>query len=345
MSILRVTRLQGIPQTNLEITVPATNRLIVSGELLTNQIQSSSGVPIWSVNSGGDISSDGSISSSSGIITCNQLGVTGSLNLPTWTTSTRPTANLVAGLLGYNTELNSFDVWDGTKWATPIIGTQSNPATSASEISATGNRVDGNYWYRPTGYGGSAIQLYTNFSNAPTGRGYVLVARGRESTDWWNNSGQNITSLLSTNLDTNTPIAVVPSDFANRLIGGNWNTMRFLTNRRNGGDSWLFGGTSSTSFSWTYFQQSASSVSATAQRYNGLWLSGGLNTNWGSGTNWTDTLNNGGANDCQRVFTWSWGGHGSWQGWSGGSTCTPAGSFQVGGEGHALQLVNCYIEC
>ena len=344
MSTLKVTKLQGIPQSNLEITVPTTNTLIVSGELLTNQLQSSSGISIWSVDPSGNISIGGSISSSSGAISCNQLGISGFFNLPTWTTSTRPTTNLVVGLLGYNTQLNSFDVWNGSAWAEATVGTESNPATSAAQISATGNRVDGNYWYRPTG-ATSAIQLYTNFTNAPTGKGYVLVARGRESTDWWNNAGQNTTSLLSTNLDTNTPIAVAPSDFVNRLIGQNWNTMRFLTNRRNGGDSWLFGGTTSTTFSWSYFQQSASSVSATAQRYNGLWLSGGLNTNWGSGTNWTDTLNYGGGNDCQRTFTWSWGGHGSWQGWSGGSSCTPGGSFTVGGEGHAIQLVNCYVEC
>lgn len=121
MSTLKVTRLQGIAQTNLEITIPSTNRLVVTGEFLANQIQSSSGVPIWSVDTSGNISIGGSISSSSGIISSNQLGVSGSFNIPTWTTSTRPTSNLVPGLIGYNTQLNSFDVWDGTSW--PILET------------------------------------------------------------------------------------------------------------------------------------------------------------------------------------------------------------------------------
>ena len=121
--------------------------------------------------------------------------------------------------------------------------------------------------------------------------------------------------------------------------------MRFITNRINGGDSWLFVGTTSTTFSWTYFQQSASTVNATATKYNSLFLSGGVALNWGSGVSWTDTLNYGGGNNCDRTFTWSWAGHGPYQGWSGGSSCTPAGSFQNGGEGHSIQLVNCYVEC
>jgi hypothetical protein len=350
MSILRVAKLEGITQTNFEITVPSTHKLIVAGILRSDSIQNTSGVNIWSPDASGNVTIGGNIVATNGTVTANILTATGRVNLPTWTTATRPTTNLVNGVFGYNIDTGiGLEVYVNGQWQTLIQATPglsaSNPATSAAQISTSGTRTDGNYWYKPSGYTGSAIQLYTNFTNAPAGKGYVLVARGRESTDWWNNNGQNTGALLSTNLDTNTPIAVVPSDFVNRLIGGNWNTMRFLTNRRNGGDSWLFGGTTSTTFSWTYFQQSASSVSATAQRYNGLWLTGGLNTNWASGTQWTDTLNNGGSNDCQRTFTWSWSGHGSWQGWSGGSSCTPAGSFQVGGEGHALQLVNCYVEC
>jgi hypothetical protein len=223
--------------------------------------------------------------------------------------------------------------------------TEDRAAPSASHLVSLGITQDGNYWYKPTTYTGSAIQLYTNFTNAPAGKGYVLVARGRESTDWWNNSGQNTSALTSSSLNVNTPIAVLPSTFVDGLIGGNWNTMKFLTNRVNGADSWLFTGTTSTTFSWTYFQQSGSSVSASAQKYSGLWLSGSLALNWASGIYWTDTLNYGGGNDCDRTFTWSWGGHGVYQGWSGGSSCTPAGSFQNTTEGHAIQLVNCYVQC
>jgi hypothetical protein len=348
MSILRVARIEGSSMTDFEIKIPQSHKLITLGTLRTDKIQNLSGVDIWNPDSSGNVNLNTNITVSgtvSGTVECSNR-----LNIPIWTTSTRPSTNLVNGVLGFNTDTGvGLEVYFNGNWQKVIQdipgSSSSNPATSASQISATGNRADGNYWYKPSGYTGSAIQCYTNFTNAPAGKGYVLVARGRESTDWWNTNGQNTGALTSSSLDTNTPIAVAPNTFVNGLIGGNWNTMRFLTNRRNGGDSWLFGGTTSTSFSWTYFQQSASSVSATAQRYNGLWLTSGLNLNYGSGTNWTDTLNYGNGNDCQRTFTWSWGGHGSWQGWSGGSSCTPSGSFQSGGEGHALQLVNCYIEC
>jgi hypothetical protein len=217
-------------------------------------------------------------------------------------------------------------------------------APSASYLSSIGIRADGDYWYLPPGQT-TPIQLYTVFSSAPDGKGYVLVARGRESTDWWNTSGQNTSALTSTSINTNTPIAVLSNSFVNSLINSQWNGMRFITNRINGGDSWLFVGTTSTTFSWTYFQQSASTVNATATKYNSLFLSGGVALNWGSGVHWTDTLNYGGGNNCDRTFTWSWAGHGPYQGWSGGSSCTPAGSFQNGGEGHSIQLVNCYVEC
>ena len=217
-------------------------------------------------------------------------------------------------------------------------------APSASHLSSIGIRVDGDYWYSPPGQT-TPIQLYTVFSSAPADKGYVLVARGRESTDWWNTSGQNTSALTSTSINTNTPIAVLSNSFVNSLINSQWNGMRFITNRINGGDSWLFVGTTSTTFSWTYFQQSASTVNATATKYNSLFLSGGVALNYGTGVHWTDTLNYGNGNNCDRTFTWSWGGHGTYQGWSGGSGCNPEGAFQNGGEGHSIQLVNCYVEC
>lgn len=228
-----------------------------------------------------------------------------------------------------------------------IIGlNRNNPAINAAQIRSTWNNApDGDYWYLPGGEI-TPIRCYTNFSNAPAGKGYVMVARGRESTDWWNTAGQNFTTgLYSTYKDTNTPISVAPNSFVNYLIGGNFNMMKMLVNRINQGDSWYFQGGTSTTFSWTYFQQSASSVSASATQYSGLFKSGTTLMNWSSNVYWTDTLNYGGGNNCDRTFTWNWSGHGSYQGWSGGSSCNPSGSFQVGSEGHSIQLVNCFIEC
>jgi len=280
---------------------------------------------------------------SSSKLTSTNVNISGGLILPVYDSD--PGDGSVSEIAYVN---GQFKYYKNGKWLfinDAGAGTSSSsPALNAAEIRNSGVSTDGNYWYKPTG-ATTAIELYTNFSNAPAGKGYVLVARGRESLDWWNTTGQNTGQLLISNLTTNTPISVLPNTFVNGLINSQWNGMRFITNRMNSLDSWLFVGTTTTTFSWTYFAQSGSSVAATAQKYNNSWLSGGLALNWGSGTNWTDTLNYGGGNNCDRTFTWSWGGHGSWQGWSGGSTCTPAGSFQVGGEGHAIQLVNCYVEC
>jgi len=226
------------------------------------------------------------------------------------------------------------------------IGTVDSPAFNASELISNGITTNGNYYIQPSGYSGDPIQTYVNFSNAPTGKGYVLVARGRESTDWWNTNGQNFTTgLLEASLSVNTAIAVAPNTFVNNLIGGNWNSMKMLTNRINSSDSLYIEGTTSTTFSWARFNESPSTVSATLTRYNSQWKGGGTSYTLSNSTAWTDTYNNSPSNDCTRTFTWSWVGHGSWQGWSGGQNCAPAGSFQNSGEGHAIQLVNVYIEC
>lgn len=224
-----------------------------------------------------------------------------------------------------------------------VLSTQ--PALNAAQIKAANpNVTDGNYWYQPTGTS-TPILCYTNFSSASTGKGFVLVARGRESLDWWNNAGQNTSALTFDNLNTNTPIAVASSDFVNGLIGSQWSGMRLLCNRINIPDSWLFTGVTNTTFSWAYWNQSPSSVSVTSQRYTGLNMTGSLDLNYSSSTQFTDTLNLGGGNNCQRSFTWTWGSHGGYQGWSGGSSCNPTGNFQAGSEGHSINLVNVYVEC
>jgi len=271
------------------------------------------------------------------------------VRVPIYTTAQRDAISPSAetGLIIFNSTIGNLQVYNGTAWVailqTPGL-TAGSPAVNAAQIRTAGITTNGNYWYQPAGQT-APIQLYTQFTNAPAGKGYVLVARGRESTNWWNTNGQNTNALTSASLDTNTPIAVLSNSFVNGLIGNQWNGMRFISNRRNGGDSWIFVGTTTTTFSWTYFQQNASSVNATAVQYNGLFLTGGARLTYGSGNRWTDTLAYGNGNNCDRTFTWSWSGHGSWQGWSGGSACTPAGSFQNGSEGHAIQLVNCYVEC
>lgn len=52
--------------------------------------------------------------------TYGKLAVEGTLKVPTWTESTKPTTNLVVGQIGYNTELLISEIWTGeeTGWST-----------------------------------------------------------------------------------------------------------------------------------------------------------------------------------------------------------------------------------
>jgi hypothetical protein len=286
---------------------------------------------------------------------------TGFLGLPSGTTAQRP-ASPTAGMIRYNTTLSTIEFYNGSAWAnyTTILGlTESAPAANAAEIlTYYPNATDGDYWYKPNGYG-SAIKCYTNFSNAPSGKGYVMIARGRESTDWWNNAGQNTGNdgLAASNLTTNTPIAVSPATFVDALIGGRWDMLKMLLNRRNAGDSFYFEGRTATSaFNWSSFNANSSDRTTTVKKYSNLFRVGTLQFDIPETTLWTDTLSTSGygvGNSCDRTFTWTWAGHQSpggtqFQGWSGGSSCTPAGSIQVrttDPEGHAIQLVNVYVIC
>jgi len=244
----------------------------------------------------------------------------------------------------------------GITMPTILLGASRDYPVSNASVLRQFTSTDGNYWYQPLNTDTQPVQLYTNFSNAPAGRGYVLIARGRESTDWWNSAGQNYsstsTTLTSASLNTNTPIAVLSDRFVNSLIG-NWRNMKLLVNRINGGDSWYLTGSSDGPFSWNWFRSNDGTnnqdraspslkVRTSASRYTSTFKQGTFSGTLDNANIDWDVLNN---NTCGRLFTWWWGGHGVYQGWSGGATCTPAGGFQTGTEGHFIQLVNCYMEC
>lgn len=270
---------------------------------------------------------------------------TGYFQLPVGTTAQRP-SSANTGMIRYNSTTLCLEAYAGETWQniTGAPGSIANPATSATQIkSAIGNlAVDGNYYYKPSGYSSSAIQCYTNFTNAPAGKGYVLVARGRESTDYWNAAGQNTTALLAANLTTNTPVAVAPGTFVSAL-GGNWSSMKILINRYYIGDSFYIQGTTSATFTWSVFNASPSSVAATLQRYTSNWKAGSLSYTATNTTGWTDQSPLG--NDCSRIFTWTWSSHGGYQGVSAGSSCTTSGTFQYSTEQHNIDLASFYVEC
>lgn len=182
MSVLKVAKLQGISQTNFEITIPSTHKLIILGSLKTNTIQNTSGVTIWNPDSNGNISISGNISSSSGTISANVLTASGRVNLPTWTSTTRPTTNLVNGIIGYNATISQLEVYSNGSWTAVAaggsnVGTQTNPASSGMVIKNAG-LPSGLYWIQPSGQ--TAYQMYVD--NTRNGGGWVLCATVRTST-------------------------------------------------------------------------------------------------------------------------------------------------------------------
>jgi hypothetical protein len=247
----------------------------------------------------------------------------------------------------------------GITMPTILLGTTRDYPVSNASVLRQFTSTDGNYWYLPLNTDTQPTQLYTNFTNATAGMGLVLIARGRESTDWWNSGGQNYsstsTTLTSAALNTNTPIAVLSDRFVNSLIG-NWRNMRMVVNRTTNGlnDSLYYVGTSDGPFSWNYFRSGSGTnvvdafnpstrVRTNVYRYTGTFRTGSLTAQTGDTQNWIDWYPTG-ANDCTRIFTATWSGHGgSWQGWSSGASCTSG--YTATGNGHTLQLVHCYMEC
>ena len=49
-----------------------------------------------------------------------------------------------------------------------------------------------------------------------------------------------------------------------------------------------------------------------------------------------------GCNCETRTFTWQWGGHGSYHGWSAGWSISQG--FMNGGEGHAIQFAQVWVK-
>ncbi len=77
-----------------------------------------------------------------------------------WTTATRPTENLVAGMFGYNTTLHLLEYWTGSAWApmgmaehthpgdqvTSAVANATNAVTATTANNIPTADVGGNIW-------------------------------------------------------------------------------------------------------------------------------------------------------------------------------------------------------
>lgn len=259
--------------------------------------------------------------------------------------------------------------WIGT---TPIsrtqteIGTQLNPATSGTQLFNAGY-PSGNYYIKPTSYSGTAKLLYVDNTNQ--GGGWVLIGKGRASTDdnggWFGteNDVGDQTGLLQANYLSG-GIHKVNSSFVNYLMNNTasgWNNNNannyLIINRRSdatdgyGGisDSAKIKVLSDSTFKWIrQFGRadtagSAGDATGYISRHPSYWLGGGTTYYYNNSQFIIDTLSGtpdsgSVANDATRYFQWHWGSHGSYHGWSAGSSITSG--LQNASEGHALQFVH-----
>jgi len=165
---------------------------------------------------------------------------TGALQVPAGTTAQRPTG--VTGMLRYNTtteELEAygsnnywFNVKDGKFQGEGDIGTASNPAYSGKQLKDLG-KSSGNYYIKPQGYSGSAIEAYVDMTT--NGGGWVLVAafplQHSGLTMSGNTSGLNESSVknYATTVPSNNSAAFYNKNFINYLFHQNANGSPYST--------------------------------------------------------------------------------------------------------------------
>jgi hypothetical protein len=106
------------------------------------------------------------------------------------------------------------------------------------------------------------------------------------------------------------------------------------------GDSFKIKVTSTNRFSWINQFGSANGgpdASGAITRYPSVWMEGVAS---GTASSFSDNYFTG-CNCDGRLFTWQWGGHGSYHGWSSGASETRG--FMNGGEAHAIQFVQLWL--
>ena len=246
-----------------------------------------------------------------------------------------------------------------------VEGPADGLTAATAGVSATQLMMDngytgtGNYFIKPQGYTGQAVQLWCDFTHV--GGGWALIGKGRQSNDYnggWfgTESAINTAGLLQANA-ANDGISKVSSEFVNYLMNGStsgWtnsspdnyliaNRITDATDNLGGvGDSWKIKITNESQFKWvnqfgaTGTDQQPHTGYGQVERRESLWLSGSRTQIWDN-IQVLDMYSAG--NDGTRLFTWHWGSHGEYHGWSAGAGAGNGYGFMNGGEGHAIQFV------
>jgi hypothetical protein len=121
--------------------------------LRIDELQSPTGNRVALFNSNGSVEQ----------ISVNSLLVNNNIKFPTWTTSTRPTANLQVGYSGFNTQTNQVEVYNGTAWVVFSNASKPNLPTgyriAMTFDSSSGGLLPGSTWTisQPNGTAGTFV--------------------------------------------------------------------------------------------------------------------------------------------------------------------------------------------
>jgi hypothetical protein len=236
--------------------------------------------------------------------------------------------------------------------------TELTAGTSASQLkSMNGYTGSGNYWLKPSSYPGPARRVWIEFDRS--GESYVLIGKGRQSNEinggWFGTDLElAVGGLLQENASA-AGISKLSGEFVNYLMNNtadgwdNSDVQNFMVANRidtatdgygGAGDSFKIKVTSSTRFTWVDQFGSANggpNGSGEITRYLTQWMTGTQMGPYARGLsdNYFD------CNCTSRLFTWQWGGHGSYHGWSSGQS--EWRGFVNAGEGHAIQFVQLWM--
>jgi len=96
---------------------------------------------------------------------------TGYLKPASGTTAQRP-GSPEAGMVRWNTTTSKLEGYNGSEWrnfSLTTLGTSTNPASSATALINAGITENGYYYIKPTGYAGSAFEVFCDLDGTASG--------------------------------------------------------------------------------------------------------------------------------------------------------------------------------